>query len=73
MLYLSGMAFSGLFWIGLVRTAGGPLSIGAGLRAYYISHIGKYTPGMGLPTVMRMTHGRCRRRPSRHGRADGGL
>ena len=24
-LYLSGMAFSGLFWVGLVRTAGGPL------------------------------------------------
>ena len=54
-LYLSGMAFSGLFWIGLVRTAGGPLSIGAGLRDYYISHLGKYTPGMGLPTVMCMT------------------
>jgi uncharacterized membrane protein YbhN (UPF0104 family) len=54
-LYLSGMAFSGLFWVGLVRTAGGPLSAGTGLRAYYISHLGKYTPGMGLPTVMRMT------------------
>jgi uncharacterized membrane protein YbhN (UPF0104 family) len=54
-LYLSGMAFSGLFWVGLVRAAGGTLSIGAGLRAYYISHLGKYTPGMGLPTVMRMT------------------
>ena len=54
-LYLSGMAFSGLFWVGLVRTAGGPLSVVAGLRAYYISHLGKYTPGMGLPTVMRMT------------------
>jgi uncharacterized membrane protein YbhN (UPF0104 family) len=54
-LYLSGMAFPGLFWVGLVRAAGGPLSIGAGLRAYYISHLGKYTPGMGLPTVMRMT------------------
>ncbi len=55
LLYLSGMAFSGLFWIGLVRTAGGPLSVGAGLRAYYISHLAKYTPGMGLPTVVRMT------------------
>ena len=54
-LYLSGMAFSGLFWVGLLRTAGAPLSVAAGLRAYYISHLGKYTPGMGLPTVMRMT------------------
>ncbi len=54
-LYLSGMAFSGLFWVGLLRTAGAPLPVGAGLRAYYISHLGKYTPGMGLPTVMRMS------------------
>ena len=54
-LYLIGMAFSGLFWVGLLRTAGAPLPVGAGLRAYYISHLGKYTPGMGLPTVMRMT------------------
>ncbi len=30
------------------------MGVGAGLRAYYISHLGKYTPGMGLPTVMRM-------------------
>ena len=52
-LYLSGMAFSGLFWVGLLRTAGAPMPVGAGLRAYYISHLGKYTPGMGLPTVMR--------------------
>ena len=55
LLYLSGMAFSGLFWVGLLRAAGAPLPVGAGLRAYYISHLGKYTPGMGLPTVMRMT------------------
>ena len=54
-LYLSGMAFSGLFWVGLLRVAGTPMGVGAGLRAYYISHLGKYTPGMGLPTVMRMT------------------
>ncbi|HVS36030.1 MAG TPA: lysylphosphatidylglycerol synthase domain-containing protein [Gemmataceae bacterium] len=54
-LYLSGMAFSGLFWIGLLRVAGAPLSVGAGLRAYYISHLGKYTLGSGLPTVMRMS------------------
>jgi glycosyltransferase 2 family protein len=55
LLYLSGMAFSGLFWIGLLRVAGAPLSVAAGYRAYYISHLGKYTPGMGLPTVMRMS------------------
>ena len=54
-LYLSGMAFPGLFWVGLLRVAGAPLPVGAGLRAYYISHLGKYTPGMGLPTVMRMS------------------
>jgi len=53
-LYLSGMAFSGAFWVGLLRTAGAPMPVGAGLRAYYISHLGKYTPGMGAPTVMRM-------------------
>ena len=54
-LYLLGLAFSALFWIGLLRIAGAPLSVGAGLRAYYISQLGKYTPGMGLPTVIRMT------------------
>jgi uncharacterized membrane protein YbhN (UPF0104 family) len=54
-LYLSGMAFSGAFWVGLLRTAGAPMPVAAGFRAYYISHLGKYTPGMGAPTVMRMT------------------
>jgi glycosyltransferase 2 family protein len=54
-LYLCGLAISGLFWVGLLRVAGAPLPIGAGLRAYYISQLGKYTPGMGLPTVIRMT------------------
>ncbi len=65
-LYLSGMAFSGLFWGGLLRVSGAPPTLpsprgwgrvgwGAGLRAYYISHLGKYTPGMGAPTVMRMS------------------
>jgi uncharacterized membrane protein YbhN (UPF0104 family) len=54
-LYLCGMAFSGLYWVGLLRAAGAALPVGAGLRAYYVSHLGKYTPGMGLPTVIRMT------------------
>jgi uncharacterized membrane protein YbhN (UPF0104 family) len=52
-LYLAGLGLWGLFWLGLLRAAGEAPSVAAGVRAYYLSHLGKYTPGMGVPLVLR--------------------
>ena len=43
--YLVAVGCSGLFWIRLMRSLGQPIPLAAGLRAYYISHLGKYVPG----------------------------
>ena len=53
-LYLCGLGFSGFFWVWLLRAAGQPVGFAPGLRAYYLSHLGKYAPGKGLTLVMRM-------------------
>jgi uncharacterized membrane protein YbhN (UPF0104 family) len=52
-LYLLGLGVWGVFWLGLLRAAGEAPPWIAGLRAYYLSHLGKYTPGMGVPLVLR--------------------
>jgi uncharacterized membrane protein YbhN (UPF0104 family) len=52
-LYLLGLGVWGLLWLGLLRAAGEAPPWAAGLRAYYLSHLGKYTPGMGVPLVLR--------------------
>jgi uncharacterized membrane protein YbhN (UPF0104 family) len=55
-LYLTGLLFSAVFWLGLLRRAGQPLPAPVGLRAYYISHLGKYAPvGKGWALLLRTT------------------
>ena len=53
-LYLCGLGFSGCFWVWLMRAVGQRVGYVPGLRAYYLSHLGKYAPGKGLTLVMRM-------------------
>lgn len=56
-LYLVGLGFSALFWVWLMRAAGEPAALVPGVRAYYLSHLGKYAPGKGLALVIRATLG----------------
>lgn len=62
-LYLFALAFSAVYWIRLMRAGGEPLGTLPGVRAYYLSHLGKYVPGKGWALFMRMamaTEGGCR-------------
>src|SRR5262249_25155183 len=54
-LYLAGLGFSAAFWIGLTRSLGERLPVVAGVRAYYVSHLGKYVPGKAVALVVRTT------------------
>lgn len=54
-LYLLGLGFSALFWILLLRWAREALPPLVALRAYYVSHLGKYAPvGKGWALLMRV-------------------
>ena len=46
---------SAAFWLRLIHSLGEKLPLPAGVRAYYLSHLGKYVPGKGLTLVMRTT------------------
>jgi hypothetical protein len=52
-LYILALGFSGLFWYRLLRGFDQKPTLGAALRAYYVGHLGKYTPGKALALVMR--------------------
>ena len=53
-LYLAGLAFSGGFWLFLLQRIGEPIPLLAGVRTYYISHLGKYAPlGKGWALLLR--------------------
>ncbi len=55
LLYLLGLACPALFWLLLLHRAREPLPLGTGLRAYYLSHLGKYMPlGKGFALVVRV-------------------
>jgi uncharacterized membrane protein YbhN (UPF0104 family) len=53
-LYLVGLGFSAGFWLLLLGRVREPLPVGIGIRAYYISHLGKYAPlGKGWALLLR--------------------
>jgi uncharacterized membrane protein YbhN (UPF0104 family) len=52
-LYLAGLAPSGLFWHRLMRALGATPSAGQTLRSYYVGHLGKYVPGKAMVIVLR--------------------
>jgi hypothetical protein len=52
-LYLVGLGFYACFFTRILRASPTPLGYLAALRAYYISHVGKYVPGKALVVVLR--------------------
>src|SRR5205823_2059064 len=47
MCYLAALGLSATFWLWLTESTGERLPLLAGLRGYFISHLGKYAPGKG--------------------------
>src|SRR5262245_57290218 len=52
-LYLLGLGGSAWFWVRLLRTFGERPAGLAAVRAYYISHLGKYAPGKAWALLLR--------------------
>lgn len=51
--YLAGLACCGLFYHAILRESATPVQKFAAIRAYLISHLGKYVPGKAMVVVMR--------------------
>lgn len=52
-LYLAGLAAYGRFFERILQASATPIRLGPALRAYLISHLGKYVPGKAMVVVMR--------------------
>lgn len=52
-LYLAGLACCGRFYEQVLRASPTPIGLGPALRAYLISHLGKYVPGKAMVVVLR--------------------
>ena len=51
--YLAGLACSGRFYGEVLRAGTPPIGMAPAMRAYLISHLGKYVPGKAMVVVMR--------------------
>jgi uncharacterized membrane protein YbhN (UPF0104 family) len=60
-LYLAGLVAFGRFYERILRSSAAPVRLAAVLRAYVVSHLGKYVPGKAMVVVIRtgmvVTHG----------------
>lgn len=54
-LYLAGLCLCGLFYDRILRLGVSPIALVPALRAYLVSHLGKYVPGKAMVVVMRVT------------------
>ena len=54
LIYLVGLAACGLFFAAVMKASRSPVSTRASVRAYLISHLGKYVPGKAMVVVMRV-------------------
>jgi uncharacterized membrane protein YbhN (UPF0104 family) len=52
--YIAGLACCGVFYGQVMRNSPTPVGYVAALRAYLISHLGKYVPGKAMVVVMRV-------------------
>jgi glycosyltransferase 2 family protein len=52
-LYLAGLLPAALFWHRVLRVLGQNARLDQTLRAYYLSHLGKYVPGKAMVVVIR--------------------
>jgi uncharacterized membrane protein YbhN (UPF0104 family) len=53
-LYLVGLGLSGVFWLRLLGHMNAASPWWQGMRAYFVSQLGKYAPGKALALVMRV-------------------
>ncbi len=53
LLYLAGLVLCGLFYDDVLKASPTPIPRLAAVRAYLISHLGKYVPGKAMVVVMR--------------------
>jgi len=53
LLYLAGLAAYGRFYERILQASATPVRLGPALRAYLISHLGKYVPGKAMVVVVR--------------------
>jgi hypothetical protein len=53
LLYLAGLSACGMFYELILRASATPVRLGPALRAYLVSHLGKYVPGKAMVVVMR--------------------
>lgn len=52
-LYLAGLSAYGVFYENILRASATPIRLVPALRAYLVSHLGKYVPGKAMVVVMR--------------------
>ena len=53
-LYLAGLVACGVFFTRVLRASPTPIGYVPAVRAYLISHLGKYVPGKAMVVVMRV-------------------
>jgi uncharacterized membrane protein YbhN (UPF0104 family) len=53
LLYLSGLSAYGVFYTQILGASATPIPLVPALRAYLVSHLGKYVPGKAMVVVMR--------------------
>ena len=53
-LYLAGLTLFGVFFDRIMKASPTPVRLGPAVRAYLISHLGKYVPGKAMVVVMRV-------------------
>ena len=53
LLYLAGLSACGVFYRGILRASATPIGLAPAVRAYLMSHLGKYVPGKAMVVVMR--------------------
>ena len=51
--YLGGLSCCGRFYERVLQASPTPIGLGPALRAYLVSHLGKYVPGKAMVVVMR--------------------
>jgi hypothetical protein len=54
LLYLAGLLACGRFYERILRCSSSPVGLGPALRAYLVSHLGKYVPGKAMVVVIRV-------------------
>jgi glycosyltransferase 2 family protein len=53
LLYLAGLSCSGRFYGNVLQVSSTPIGMAVAVRAYLISHLGKYVPGKAMVVLMR--------------------